>query len=256
MKDNQSRQTSKRKSMNRTIMGIRLDVNDLSEIATMIDNVAKKYGDTVQIRVDSADEEDSIYSTDPIFFKCPEMFRSVSSVSIFFKNYQAPLSISLELVAKYNVGMKISVEGEDAVEVSGTYKELERKLKIKESRLLEVFNKRSMISPLLISLVAGIATYCAFRLVAQIVASKYSIPTNDEVISVINNISLWSLYLGTFFGVFWVFPQFERAFPAVYFLGDISDPSSLKRKNIRYIYGAIVLPFVIKLFDSLVIKSL
>src|SRR5207253_530865 len=60
--------TSRRKLKNARYSRLRLDENDLWRMAAMAQALANQYGGTVKIEIVSADEEDTVESTDPAVF--------------------------------------------------------------------------------------------------------------------------------------------------------------------------------------------
>ena len=247
---------TKSKSLSQEFIGVSVDERALSEIATIVNDVAKQYNDIVAIKVGSADGEDTFHLPDPSYFENSKMPRQIASVSISFEKYNAPVSCRVELRAFPDAHARISIGGSDTTTVAGTYHELEKKLKEKPCIFSKWLHNWARTSLTIISLLTALAIYLLFDLVLGFAGWMSPGFERSQLYAELVKVAWLCVFIGAIVGGIWVYFQCQKAFPVVQFSGNLSDPSSVKRRRLGYIFSVIVLPLAVKIVASLLVKML
>jgi hypothetical protein len=253
MSEKNMEEITRNKSLGQDVVGVSVDERDLFDIASMLNDVAKRNGGTVTIKVVSVDGEDTHSWSDPNVFLRPEMPREIRSVSIFFEKFRGPVSCRVELTAfpSANARARISVDGFDVETVSGTYREMKKKLENKQCFFSKWLNRLDVMFFLILFFLTGAAISSLLSLVLNLLGwISHSIADSQLSVELIKASPPYVL-VGAVIGGFWEVWQLKKAFPIVQFSGSLSDPSSMIRGRICTIFSLILLPLAVNIIASL-----
>lgn len=248
------------KSLTRYFWRLVLDENALARIATIIAAAVQKSGNTIEIEIVSANEQDTIRTSDPQFFTSAHMPLLIHSVSMEYHRYNTPVSLSLRLVTYPNSQAKLSVDGTDRNIVLGVFSEIEKELdfrKVLGGKVIQGISELNSFSAFLMYLLGSWATaasiYSIFDLPLRLASSQIPNFKGSPLNIVISTIG----WICVFFAMLFAIPFREiilRTFPVVEFSGRLGDPYTKARKRFFSVVLVILLPIILNVLAGLLTK--
>ncbi len=240
------------KSLSQRFQRVILNENDLARLGEIVNTLSERFGDVIEIKIVSADREETVRTSDPGFFVSQHMPPQIYSVSITYNNYKAPVSCRVDFVASSDGHATLSVDGTERETVSGIYHELERELGSRVATGASLVQKlNSLPVTFVLNIIIGVAIYSIFDLALDFASAKIPGFDGSEIHRLFQNIGLISMVLGVIAGGLWVSDLLKRSFPPVEFSGRLSDANTINRSRLIWVSGAILLPIVVNVFSNL-----
>lgn len=241
----------KTKRLSRSFGRIRIDESALARLSTRIRDLTSGHGGSLNIEIVSADNQDTIRTSDPEFFLTDNMPRKIRSVSISYLNYQGALSCELELRADPIEPAKLRMDGTDPAAVSGAYHELERELSERQVTGGALLAKLDTFAAFLfLGILAAACIYSAFDIalyIADLWIQGFKASTVRRGIVVVGGIFTFI----AFFGGFRLVELLKETFPLVEFAGRLSDPSTNRRSRLVWVAVSILLPILLNVLSGM-----
>lgn len=245
----------RRKSLRTEFWGVKLDENDLIDLAKTITDAVKEYEGEIQIEVVSGDGEDTFRSNDPEFFYDKNLPQTISDLTLSYSNYNAPISCKLHIPAKskLNRGVELSVDGEDVTTASGLFRELKKQLDAKTNNPV-VINKihTSFFAYATLTILSTLAVYSAFDFFLNLSDGLYPDFKGSQLRSIIQNIGWFLVFMSLAFGGLLITDFMKKCFPIISFYGRISDNNYKTRKRAVWIISAIILPILLNVGTNMI----
>jgi len=253
-------QFTRQKSLNKTYKRIAFNENDLVRVATIIQTLVEKYGQEMEIRIISADGQETIQTSNPNFFTSPHMFPQIRSVSIVFDHFKVPVSCRVDISSNADGKASVSVDGSDRDTVSGIFHELEREFKLRQSFGSKLYDYLdNVFTFLIISMLASMLTagaiYSVFDLVLNFIVSRNPGFDGSVLQEFLRNLGWFCVIIGAITGTKLI-DLLKIALPGVEFTGKLSDTNSINRSRITWIFLIILFPIVINVISNIITSML
>jgi hypothetical protein len=246
-----------RKTVDTTIPGIVLSEHDLNHIASLVNLTTAKYNGEVEIKITTADGEDTIRISTPEFLLTDEMPKNIRSVLISFHEYKAPVSCTVTLTSFPFQDAKVSVDGTDTTVVSGLFRDLEKELKGHQTSSSWLISKLDGLGfHFIVSSLLAIAIYSVFDIPLNIAKSQNEAFKDSVLYSVIVNAGWFAIFVAFAVGAYPVIKALKNMFPSVRFVGNLSDLSTKRRSKVIWLLMAILLPIILNVLSGLLISIL
>jgi hypothetical protein len=243
---------TRQKSLSRQFYRVVLNENDLNRLSTIVNTLVERFGNTIEITIVSADGEETITTNSPDFFVSPDMPPHIQSVKISYSHrLRAPVNCEVELASNSHSGAKVSVYGEESEIVSGIFHELERELLQREALgVMMSKHSKSLGLAFIIAFLTGLAIFSTFDFILDALA--VSVPNFDgsNLHNVLQLIGWGLMFFNAITVPVWLGNLVERTWPAVEFTGRLSDPNTVSRSRVIWVFGIILLPIVINVFSN------
>lgn len=240
---------------------VRVTENDLARLAAIVERHAvETHGGELEIRVETADGQDTIRASTANVFTSPDEIPSeLRAVEIGYVPARGGSELHADVVlASSPRGLaEIRVEGSDTTTATALFWELRRELDSKRLAFCWLTTARhSALFQLLVSLFLGASTYVLFDFVLDLASARVEGFHLSALHVVLQAIGWLCVGIAFFVGSSWFFAVLERAFPVVEFAERLHDPGAAGRGRVLWIVTAVLLPFVLDGLRNLALEFL
>jgi hypothetical protein len=248
----------RQKTLSKEFGRIVVNENDIFRIARIMQKLPERFGGELKIAMITGDEEETLRTSNIEIFNSDDLPTCLSTVSINYLNYEAPVSCSVTLSSKINKSAKIEVDGTDTDTVTALFHELEREIKTKISALskLYLFSEKGFLPFFAIHFFTGIACaaaiYSIFDIPLDLINqsnAQFKDTFNYKLIAGFGGICIGFAFFG---GIFIFEAVVKKSFPPVEFSGRLADPSKPSRKRLVFIMLFIIIPILVNVSSGLI----
>jgi hypothetical protein len=249
-----------RKTKRQSYRRIRVDENDLWRIAEIVNRLAVDHGGQAKIEIVSADEEDTIRSTNPRVFLRNDIPTEVKSVLVEYDEWKSPITCFVGFGTTYKRDAELKVVGSDPTVVAGLFYELDREIRFHRAwgewihtiddvnaGLWWWFGQAALAT-------LGILLAILNGLLAGSLAARfgYTSASGSVGLAIVVAFVLFIPYILVVFGFVGLL---RRALPSVQFSGRLSDAGSKARIRLTLVGTLLVIPFLINVLAALVMLA-
>ncbi len=241
--------------LQRTFATVRLNEKDLTKLVDILNQLPKKFGGSIEIKVISGDGEETVKTTDPKYFSSSDMLTYICAVTIGYQQFDAPVSATLMIGSSYDWGRSgttLEVSGSDQVAVFGIFRELERELALHQAAIdwfgagLSLY--RFSVILVLGVLLGAVGAYSVYLVLVKLVARFASSAQLEGVSATF----ILMAFIVCSVGSIWLL---HACFGPVQFSGALSDPSRAVRSYFTSIVVLFFLPIGVNIVSALFIRS-
>ncbi|MDE0455550.1 MAG: hypothetical protein OXJ63_09620 [Gammaproteobacteria bacterium] len=238
------------KSLKATFVRIGLNQNDLATLAQKIDEVGADRQGKLNIKIKSADEEDTYQTDDPGFFCSRKMPARIGSIKISYRHYKESIECSLSFGDSWRKDIELSVEGTDS-QVTELFHDLKKEIENKRIWGKFLFLAAEKLQYLLIGAVLVAAgTYSIFDIVLDSWAALHPDFRGSTAHLVIGSICWAIVLVGTMTSPIWIEQAVKKSLPPIEFSGNLSGNLPKGRKLFVALAMFVFIPILVNVFSE------